>query len=262
MKIDLTGKVALITGSSTGIGFGVARVMALSGADVVLLSRSPENLAEAKRRIEEETGRPPKTIAADLSLEEGRLKASRAIRENGGADIFFFSIGGPPAGHFGDLDMSDWRKAAELLLYPPVFLTRELLPGMKRKGWGRIIYLTSVAIKEPIEGLTLSNVVRISMAGLVRDLAREVTPHGITVNGIMPGMINTERIRELARKRAEEGGTTPQKVIEGFLSDIPAGRLGEPEEIGYLAAFLASDLASYISGAMIPVDGGRLRSVF
>ncbi|OYT49871.1 short-chain dehydrogenase [Thermoplasmatales archaeon ex4484_36] len=186
MKIDLRGKLALVTGSSKGIGFGVAKVLSGCGTDLILLSR--------------------------------------------------------------------------LLLYPPVFLTLALLPGMKKKEWGRITYLTSVAIKEPIEGLTLSNVVRISTAGLVRDLARDVAPHGITVNGIMPGMIDTERLRELAEERATARGISAEKVLEGFASEIPTGRLGGPEEIGYLAAYLASDYASYICGSMIPVDGGRLKS--
>lgn len=260
MKIDLSGRLALVTGSSKGIGFGVAKVLCRCGADVILLSRNPDNLKDARRRIEETTGRRPHTVAADLSSEEGRRRAIELIREIGEPEIFFFSIGGSPPGSFENLNMEHWRSAVELLLYPPVYLTRRLLPGMKEKGWGRIIYLTSVAIKEPIEGLTLSNVVRISMAGLVRDLARDLAPYGITVNGIMPGMIDTERLREIAEERAKASGTSTENILKGFTSEIPAGRLGTPEEIGYLAAFLSCKYASYISGAMIPVDGARLKS--
>jgi len=260
MKIDLRGKLALVTGSSKGIGFGVAKVLSGCGTDLILLSRNPINLKKACRMIEEAAGRSPHMIAADLCYEEGRKLAIEKIREIGDPDILFFSIGGPPPGRFEELDMEDWKRAVELLLYPPVFLTLALLPGMKKKEWGRITYLTSVAIKEPIEGLTLSNVVRISTAGLVRDLARDVAPHGITVNGIMPGMIDTERLRELAEERATARGISAEKVLEGFASEIPTGRLGAPEEIGYPAAYLASDYASYTCGSMIPVDGGRLKS--
>jgi len=257
MNILLEGKRAIITASSKGIGFGVARVMSLAGAEVILLSRNEENLKRAKRKIEGEGGRAD-YIVADLSREDD-LKNVAETAEN--VDIFFFSTGGPKPGYFTELNMDDWKNAVDILLYPAVHLTKALLPHMMEKRWGRIIYSTSVAIKEPIMGLTLSNVVRISMAGLVRTLAKEVGKQGITVNGIMPGIIKTDRMIQLATDRARREGKSVDEALKEYAEPIPVARLGEPEEIGYLAAFLATDYASYINGAMIPVDGGRLSSV-
>ncbi|WP_054841047.1 SDR family oxidoreductase [Thermococcus peptonophilus] len=265
LGIDLSGKLAFTTASSKGIGFGVARVLAKAGgADVILLSRSEENLKRAKEKIKAESDVEVSYIVADLTKRED---LERTVRELGGdigdPDIFFFSTGGPKPGYFMEMDMEDWEGGAvKLLLYPAVYLTRALVPAMERKGFGRVVYSTSVAIKEPIPNIALSNVVRISMAGLVRTLAKELGPKGITVNGIMPGIIRTDRMIQLAKDRAQREGKTVEEALQEYAKPIPLGRLGEPEEIGYLVAFLASDLGSYINGSMIPVDGGRLNSVF
>jgi len=174
--------------------------------------------------------------------------------------IFFFSTGGVKPGYFMEMEKEDWDKAINLLLHPAIYITKELLPYMIENKWGRIIYSTSTAIKEVIPNIALSNVVRITMAGLVRTLAKEVGGHGITVNGIMPGMIKTDRIIQLAKDKAKREGTTMEEALKNLSAAIPAARLGLPEEIGYVAAFLASDFASYINGAMLPVDGGKLNS--
>jgi 3-oxoacyl-[acyl-carrier protein] reductase len=158
--------------------------------------------------------------------------------------------------------MEEWEDAVNLLLYPAVYLSKELFSGMKEKKWGRIVYSTSVAIKEPIPNIALSNVVRISMAGLIRTLAKEVGEYGVTVNGIMPGIIKTGRMVQLAKDKASREGKTSEEALDDYAKPIPTGRLGNPEEIGYMVAFLASEYASYINGALIPVDGGRLNSVF
>ena len=262
MEIRLDGKLAFTTASSKGIGFGVAKVLAMAGADVILLSRSEENLKRAQARIEELTGKKPLYIVADLTKREDLEKSVKEIADIGDVDIFFFSTGGPKPGYFMEMEMEDWEKAVNLLLYPAVYLTKALLPKMIEKKWGRIIYSTSVAIKEPIPNIALSNVVRISMAGLVRTLAKEVGKYGITVNGILPGIIRTDRVVQLAKDRAVREGKTLEEALSEYTKSIPLGRLGEPEEIGYLVAFLASEYGSYINGAMIPVDGGRLNSVF
>lgn len=262
MEIRLDGKLAFTTASSKGIGFGVAKVLAMAGADVILLSRSEENLKRAQARIEELTGKKPFYIVADLTKREDLEKSVKEIADIGDVDIFFFSTGGPKPGYFMEMEMEDWEKAVNLLLYPAVYLTKALLPKMIEKKWGRIIYSTSVAIKEPIPNIALSNVVRISMAGLVRTLAKEVGKYGITVNGILPGIIRTDRVVQLAKDRAVREGKTLEEALSEYTKSIPLGRLGEPEEIGYLVAFLASEYGSYINGAMIPVDGGRLNSVF
>ena len=254
--------MAFTTASSKGIGFGVAKILSTAGADVILLSRNEENLKEAQKKIKEETGIKPEYIVADLSKRDDLKRVLKEIKEIGEPDIFFFSTGGPKAGFFMEKTMEEWEDAVNLLLYPAVYLSKELLSGMKEKKWGRIVYSTSVAIKEPIPNLALSNVVRISMAGLIRTLAKEVGEHGVTVNGIMPGIIKTDRMIHLAKDKAAREGKTAEEALNDYAKPIPIGRLGNPEEIGYMVAFLASEYASYINGALIPVDGGRLNSVF
>ncbi len=254
--------MAFTTASSKGIGFGVAKILSTAGADVILLSRNEENLKEAQKKIKEETGIKPEYIVADLSKRDDLKRVLKEIKEIGEPDIFFFSTGGPKAGFFMEKTMEEWEDAVNLLLYPAVYLSKELLSGMKEKKWGRIVYSTSVAIKEPIPNLALSNVVRISMAGLIRTLAKEVGEHGVTVNGIMPGIIKTDRMIQLAKDKAAREGKTAEEALNDYAKPIPIGRLGNPEEIGYMVAFLASEYASYINGALIPVDGGRLNSVF
>nr|WP_225876083.1 SDR family oxidoreductase [Infirmifilum lucidum] len=262
LEIKLEGKRALVTAASSGIGLGVAKVLSLAGADVTILSRNPEKLEKAKEEILGFSGREPKAIQADLTREEDLERTARKLEEEGMPDIFFYSTGGPKPGGFQDLTMPDWLEAFRLLVYPAIYLTRAILPHMVSQRWGRIIYLASLAIKEPMPNLALSNVVRLSLAGLVRTLAREVGRYGVTVNGIMPGIIQTQRVEELARATSQREGITFEEALKKLTSDVPAGRLGKPEEIGYLVAFLASDYASYINGAMIPVDGGKQQSVF
>lgn len=254
--------MAFATASSKGIGFGVAKILATAGADVILLSRNEENLKKAQGMIEKDTGRKPKYIVGDLSNRDDLKRVVKETKEIRDPDIFFFSTGGPKAGFFMEKTMEDWEDAVNLLLYPAVYISKELLCGMKEKKWGRIIYSTSIAIKEPIPNIALSNVIRISMAGLVRTLAKEVGEHKVTVNGIMPGIIKTDRMIQLARDKAEREGITTEEALDDYAKTIPIGRLGNPEEIGYMVTFLASEYASYINGAMVPVDGGRLNSVF
>lgn len=262
LEINLSGKLTLVTGGSRGIGFGVAKVFAKAGADVIIVARDERRLREAGEEIREETGKHVWTLSFDLTDTGGLPGFMDRVFEIGSPDIFFFSTGGPRTGSFMDLGLEDWERAVRLLLYPAVYISRRLIPSMMEKGWGRLIYLTSLAIKEPIANIALSNIVRISLAGLVRTLAREVGRYGITVNGIMPGVIRTRRVKEVARDIARRRNISLEKAYRILAEDIPLGRVGEPDDIGFLAAFLASDLGGYINGAMIPVDGGKLRSVF
>lgn len=262
LEIDLSGKLSLTTASSRGIGFGVARVLARCGSDVILVSRSAEGLEKARSAILSESPVDVFTVQADLTRREDLERMVKEVLGIGVPDVFFYSTGGPRPGSFLELSMDDWDSAYRLLVYPAVYITRSILPGMMEKRWGRLIYLSSLAIKEPMPNLALSNVMRIAIAGLVRTLAREVGRYGITVNGIMPGTIKTSRVEELAADIARRQGVSLDEAYRQLARDIPAGRLGYPEEIGYLVAFLASDYASYINGAMIPVDGGRQVSVF
>nr|WP_240912011.1 MULTISPECIES: SDR family oxidoreductase [unclassified Thermococcus] len=219
-------------------------------------------MKRAREKIKAESNVEVSYIVADLTKREDLERTVKELENIGEPDIFFFSTGGPKPGYFMEMSIEDWEGTVNLLLRPAVYLTRALVPAMERRGFGRIIYSTSVAIKEPIPNIALSNVVRISMAGLVRTLAKELGPKGITVNGIMPGIIRTGRMIQLARDKANREGKNVEEALNDYAEPIPLRRPGEPEEIGYLVAFLASDLGSYINGAMISVDGGRLNSVF
>ncbi|MEO2152638.1 MAG: SDR family NAD(P)-dependent oxidoreductase, partial [Thermococcus sp.] len=216
LSIDLSGKLAFTTASSRGIGFGVARVLAKAGADIILLSRSEENLKKAQEKIKGESDVEVHYIVADLTKMEDLERTVMELKNIGDPDIFFFSTGGPKPGYFMEMDMADWESAVRLLLYPAVHLTKALIPAMERKGFGRIVYSTSVAIKEPIPNIALSNVVRISMAGLVRTLAKELGPKGITVNGIMPGIIRTDRMIQLAQDRAKREGKSVEEALKEY----------------------------------------------
>jgi len=260
LEIDLSGKSALITAASKGIGYGIADILAKCGADVIITARNEENLRKAAEDLKNKHGVDVYWVKADNTKLDDLSNLVNFVEGLGGVDIFVFNTGGPKPGNFMDLDMKDWEDSVRILLYPAVYLTRALLRRMLDKGWGRIIYSTSVAIKEPMVGLVLSNAVRLSLAGLIRTLSKEVGGKGITVNGIMPGYILTDRVKEIAIKRAEDRGVTVDDIINEIVSRIPASRMGSPQEIGYLAAFLASDYASYINGAIIPVDGGLLNS--
>jgi|Deesub1362B_J571_1020462.scaffolds.fasta_scaffold00003_266 3-oxoacyl-[acyl-carrier protein] reductase len=261
MDLGLSGKIALVTAASKGIGRGIATVLAQEGADVIILSRNKGNLLEAQRIIKRETGVKIDIVEADLTKRELVTKAVSEIKGRyGGVDILVFNTGGPRPGYFSDLEMKDWIDAVDILLYPAIQLTKEFIDSMVEKRWGRIIYSTSIAIKEPIDGLVLSNAVRLSMAGLVRSLAREYGAYGVTVNAVMPGYIKTERVMQLARDRAKREEKDVEEVLSELTRDIPSKRMADPLEVGYLVAFLSSDKAAYINGAVIPIDGGYLRS--
>lgn len=261
LEINLHNKTALITAASKGIGFGIAEVLAMSGAKIIITARHQDNLKNAAKKIRDKYGADISWFKADNTKTEDLRNLVKYVNdEMGGADIFVFNTGGPKPGKFLELNLNDWKQAVDILLYPAVYLTRQLVNKMIEKQWGRIIYSTSIAIKEPVMGLVLSNTVRVSLAGLIRTLSKELGPKGITVNGIMPGYIFTDRVKEIASKRAAERGVDINRIIEEMVINIPVGRMGKPKEIGYLVTFLASEYASYINGAIIPVDGGLLNS--
>lgn len=276
MKIDLSKKLVLITGASKGIGYGVAKVFTECGANIIIVSRNEENLKSAKKNLLKhlnniKTSLNKNTnftipeinyIAGDLS----NIKEVEQIMDNvlkiGEPDILYFSSGGPKGGFFNEKELEEFQNAVNILLYAPVIIIKKLLPSMIDKKYGKIIINTSVAIKEPIPSISLSNIVRISMAGLVKQLAKEYGKYNITTNGIMPGIIETDRVIELSKTNAKNQNISIEEAKKFFTDPIPLNRMGKPEEIGYLAAFLASKYGDYINGTMIPVDGGRLNSVF
>lgn len=262
MDLGIDGRVALVAASSRGLGRAVAEELGAAGADLVICARGEDRLAAARAELEDEHGVDVLAVPADLWRPEGVERVvDAALDAHGAVDILMTNTGGPPAGPFGAHDREAWRDAYRGLLEGAVEMVRGVLPGMKEQGWGRILTLTSIAVKQPVDGLVLSNSLRAGVAGFARTLANEVAPHGITVNNVMPGYTRTDRTEELARTTAREKSVEPREVEAGWEEEIPAGRLAEPREFAALVAFLASERASYITGTSIPVDGGWTRSL-
>lgn len=261
MDLGLRGKRVLVTASTRGIGFAVARRMGLEGATVFVTSRRREAVEEAVRRLRAE-GVEAYGEPADITVREQAAGiVRRAAEAMGGLDILVYNTGGPRPGSFTELTLEDWEYAVRLLLLSAVWVTRAALPYLERGRDPAIVYLSSIAIREPMPGLALSNVVRVALAGLTRTLARELGPKGIRVNMVMPGITLTQRVREIAEHRARREGKPVEQVIKEMAAEIPLGRPADPDEIARVVAFVASPAASFLNGAAIPVDGGQLRSI-
>jgi 3-oxoacyl-[acyl-carrier protein] reductase len=262
MDLGLRGKVALVSASSKGLGRAIAEELAAEGANLVMCARGEDVLRKTAESIRKSTGVTVVDVAADVSDQAGIDRvAQAAIEKFGKVDILVTNSGGPPSGAFESFTPEAWEQATRLLLMSAVGLTRAVLPGMKERSWGRIINVTSIAVKQPIDGLLLSNSLRAAVTGFARTLANEVARLNITVNNILPGYTRTDRVEELARATAEKTGASAADAFSRWEREIPMGRLGEPREFAALAAFLASDRASYITGASIAVDGGWIRSL-
>ncbi len=262
MDLGIEGRVALVAGASRGLGRAVAEELAAAGVDLVLAARSGGPLGEAAAAIAQAHGVRAIPVAANLGdpTHVDRVIAT-ALETFGRVDILLTNTGGPPPGPFESHSRDTWHEAVRQNLDSVLDLTRGVLPGMKARGWGRILNVTSIAAKQPVDGLVLSNAVRAAVTGFARTLANEVAPFGVTVNNLLPGYTRTQRVEELAEKNAATRGTSKDEAIAAWEREIPMGRLGEPREFAALAAFLASDRASYITGQSIPVDGGWIRSL-
>lgn len=264
MELGLKGKVALVTAASKGIGSGVAKILASEGCKVVISSRNVDSLSRGKDQIVRETGnRDVYALKADLTIKEDVDQlVKNASAKFGPVDILAYNTGPPQPGTFHELNDADWDEGVKLLLMSAVWLAKRVLPGMERKKHGRLVFVASTTLRQPLPNLVLSNTVRLSLAGLSKSLASEYAAKGITSNGIMQGRILTDRQRQIAQDDAKRSGTSVEEMTRRQLLEVPSGRYGTPEEIGHLVAFLASDKASYINGAMIPIDGGLIRSTF
>jgi 3-oxoacyl-[acyl-carrier protein] reductase len=264
MELGLKGKVALVTASSKGIGLGVAKALAQEKCRVIISSRNGDSIRTAREKIVRETGNNDVFgLTADVT-NRSEIEAMVDLTQEkvGPVDILAYNTGPPKPGTFAELDEADWSDGVKLLLTSAVSLTRLVVDGMVKKRWGRLIFITSVTLRQPMNNLLLSNTVRLSIAGLSKSLATEYGPKGITSNGIMQGHILTDRQRQIADDVSRRTGVGVDDAMKRTLADVPLGRYGTTEEIGYLVAFLASDKASYINGAMIPIDGGLIRSTF
>jgi 3-oxoacyl-[acyl-carrier protein] reductase len=227
-----------------------------------MCARGKEALAEAASAVREKSEGEVLDIPADVSRPEDVTRLVRATMERfGRVDILVTNAGGPPSGPFESLTPEKWNDAIQLTLLSTVNLCRAVLPGMKQRKWGRIINVTSIAVKQPVDGLMLSNSLRAGVTGFARTLANEVARDGITVNNILPGYTRTERVESLARAAAQRDRIPVQESLQRWENEIPMRRLGEPREFAALAAFLASERASYITGTSITVDGGWTRGL-
>ena len=262
MDLGIRGKVALVAASSKGLGRAVAEELAAEGANLVLCARGEEALSQTAESIRQRSGVDVVHVAADVSEAAGLERvAGAALKKFGRVDILVNNSGGPPSGPFDTYTPEMWESATRLLLFSVVGLTRAVLPGMKERRWGRILNVTSIAVKQPVEGLMLSNSLRAAVTGFARSLANEVAPFNVTVNNLMPGYTRTDRMEHLARAAGERSGVPVKDTFAKWEKEIPMGRLGEPREFAALAAFLASDRASYITGSSIAVDGGWIRAL-
>ncbi len=252
MDLGISNRHALVGASSQGLGFAVADALLAEGVRVTICGRGANSLAQAESELSAKHGEDGVlAVQADLVDPADRQRLLDAATERfGGIDILVLNTGGPPAGNFDAHDQEAWDQTYQLLLGSSVAMARGVLPHMKDQRWGRIIAITSQAVKQPVDGLILSNAVRVSVVGLVKSLANELGEFGITVNSVMPGYTSTKRMQDLF------GGGD---VSESILAEIPLGRLGRPSEFASVVTFVASESASFVTGASIPVDGGWIR---
>jgi 3-oxoacyl-[acyl-carrier protein] reductase len=260
MDLGLNGKVAMVAAASKGLGFGVAQALGREGAKLSICARTDADLEHAAARLQDQTGTSPLISALDVTDPTTiPLWIDRTVRDYGTVDLLVVNAGGPPALRFSEIDDAAWQSAFELTLMSSVRLIRGVLPHMP--SGGAIVTITSTTISEPVEGLLLSSVMRAGVNGLVKSLADELAPRGIRINNLMPGRIDTDRVRHLEDVTAQRQNTTRDDVRAQAVQRIPLRRLGTIEEFGAAAAFLLSPLASYITGTSLRVDGGAMRSI-
>jgi 3-oxoacyl-[acyl-carrier protein] reductase len=261
MHLGLKNKVALVTASSKGLGRASAEALADEGAKIAICARDGNILTSTADEIANTTRSEVLAIAADMT---SSADIERVVAETvgyfGTLHILVTNAGGPPAGYFGEFDDRQWQEAFNLTMMSAVRLIRAALPHMQKEKWGRIINITSLSVKEPIDNLILSNSIRAAVHGMAKTLANQVAGFGITVNNVMPGYIHTDRIQQLAQHTAQQTGQSVDEFLAHLGQPTPVGRIGQPRELGALVAFLASEQAAYINGVSIPVDGGRLKS--
>lgn len=263
MDLGLHGKVAMVAASSRGLGFGIARELARAGALVSICSRTEAEVFDAAELLVDETGTEVLPNVLDASDPDSILQwVENTINAFGGVDLLVVNAGGPPAGTFDDFADADWQAAFELTLLGAVRMIRAVLPAMRSAGGGAILTITSTSVKEPIDFLLLSNVMRSGVTSLAKSLSVQLAPENIRVNNLMPGRIDTDRVQALDELNAAARGVMAEEVRAANELGIPLRRYGTIEEFGRLAAFLLSDAASYITGQTIAVDGGAIKTVW
>lgn len=259
MDLNLKGKKALVCASSQGLGLAVAKELFAEGAEVVICGRGEKSLKEAAESIANHAKRSdhPHILTVDLSKPSELGPFAEKVRQRlGGIDILVNNVGGPPPSAAETTGIEAWRSGFDQIFLSATLLTQSMIPAMKAQKHGRIITITSLSVLEPIDHLVVSTAMRTAVTAFMKTLSKEVAPFGITANTVLPGVIHTDRIVNLRKAKAERDGSTLAIEMEKTAKTIPMGRLGEPHELASLVAFLASEKASFITGANIPVDGG------
>ncbi|WP_343485490.1 SDR family oxidoreductase [Allomuricauda sp. d1] len=261
MNISLKGKKALVGGSSRGIGKAIAKQLAKSGASVTLMARSADTMKTIIEGLPTVDGQKHQFLSVDFSDFEGYKKIISTYFETNSVDILVNNTQGPAGGGALEKSVTDYQNAFDVLFKSVVFTTELALKHMQKSQWGRIINVASISVKEPLNYLALSNSIRAAVATWAKSLSLDVAKEGITVNNVLTGYFDTERIANLNAQKAEKMGVSQAEVRSTMEDQVPVKRIGKPEEYGYLVAFLASDKAAYINGTNIPIDGGLLKSL-
>lgn len=263
MDLGIKGKIALVSASSTGIGKAVAESLAAEGCNLAICSRSKDTLLETARDIKSKYNIEPFWGVCDLNQHKDIENFYEAVKDHfGKIDILVNNCGGPIPGFFRELSEEDWDNAIKQVLLSVIRFSNLVIPKMIEQEWGRIINITSVAVKQPVHNLMLSNSLRAGVTGFAKSLSNEFGNKNITVNNVAPGYTLTHRLYELAVTRAKASGKSHEEILVDMAKDVPMSRLGGPEEIAAMVAFLASQKASYITGTTIQVDGGSTKSIF
>jgi len=263
MNLGLKDRVAVVAASSQGLGKAVAMALAREGAKLAICARTASAISAAADEIRAATGADVLARPTDVTeYESVRRLVAETMERFGRIDICVTNAGGPPSKKFAETTVEDWASAVNLNLMSTVYFAREVLPLMQKQRWGRFLTITSVSVKQPVDGLVLSNSVRSAVSGLVKSLSNEYGPYNVLVNNICPGYTRTERLTGLSTQLAQSGGVTVEQIQQRWTSQIPLGRLGEVEEFAGVVAFLASERASYMTGASIAVDGGWVKGTY
>jgi len=262
MDLGIAGKLALVTAATKGLGRACAEALAAEGCRVAICARTAEDVKRVAREIASVTDSEVVGFVADMSQAADIDRLVQQVRQKlGEIDILVTNAGGPPPGTYADMTLDQYPKAFELSAMSAIRLVHAVTDAMKVKHWGRIVMITSITVKQPIDTLLLSNMARAGLTGFMKTVATELAPYGVTVNAVLPGLHETHRLRQVAAKKGQTEGISTDDALAAMGKTVPAGRLGQPEQLGAMVAFLASQRAAYVTGTNVLVDGGAYKGL-